>query len=617
MFAVPGATSSGLVTQVGQALSWRPDLAVVVIGANDLTHLLPVEVAAQALGEAVRRLRAGGTEVVVAPAPDLSAVPHVPVFLRETVRAAGDLLRDRQKSAVLAEGGRIADPDQRASRAFATDPSLFSTDRFHPSSAGYAVIADSLLPALMEASRASKPAQPEQRRRWVSCGSDGWFSICVVDYPACLGCCHGRRPERILWDARGDRARSGHGSRAEVRAMAGTPRDKARPEPGQGPEDGTEIPGDPTGNRAALRADHATLGPGLNDVPRTYLWMTAMPLRAGQLRNPWQASRTRRHGPSPPGAPRPRGAWRYSEGDLVLRVTYPDGSTETPSALVARSSHRLAVVLWSVAGSFCALMAWAASQPPPDGDVVAAWMLAVVASALSRGGMAVRITSATGDRAGHRDHGLPQPTSHPLAVPARRHLGHGRARRNPGTSTRATRPPDEARRDSSSGRPCGGRGGRGDGRRTRSHWLAALRQNSPAGHARPVLGTATTTVRHPGLLAQAPPTRVNPPGGAARARAGLSRGEEGQMDQLDHAHIASGSGQRRGRRGIGQVRFGTVLVVVPAVVQSHPASVAQAPRLTGPRDPRHRSCRDECSFRRGAGPRADAWGGIYQEAAGC
>jgi lysophospholipase L1-like esterase len=153
VFAVRGATSSGLVQQVGQALSWRPDVAVVVIGANDLTHLVPVEVAALALGDAVRRFRADGIEVVVAPAPDLSAVPHVPVFLRETVRAAGDLLRARQTSMVLAEGGRVADPDQRASRAFATDPSLFSTDRFHPSSAGYAVIADSLLPALMEAAQ--------------------------------------------------------------------------------------------------------------------------------------------------------------------------------------------------------------------------------------------------------------------------------------------------------------------------------------------------------------------------------------------------------------------------------------------------------------------------------
>ena len=52
---------------------------------------------------------------------------------------------------MVAEGGRVADPDQRASRAFSSDPSLFSADRFHPSSAGYAVIADSLLPVLVEA----------------------------------------------------------------------------------------------------------------------------------------------------------------------------------------------------------------------------------------------------------------------------------------------------------------------------------------------------------------------------------------------------------------------------------------------------------------------------------
>ena len=151
VFAVRGARSSDLAAQVGRASTWKPVLAVVVIGANDLTHLTPVDQAAQDLAQAVRRLRAVGAEVVVAPAPDLSAVPHVPVALRTAVRAAGELLRQRQETAVLAEGGRIADPDQRASRAFATDPSLFSVDRFHPSSAGYAVIADSLLPVLVDA----------------------------------------------------------------------------------------------------------------------------------------------------------------------------------------------------------------------------------------------------------------------------------------------------------------------------------------------------------------------------------------------------------------------------------------------------------------------------------
>ncbi|MDZ5662106.1 SGNH/GDSL hydrolase family protein [Nocardioides sp. S-58] len=150
-FAVPGARSSGLAAQVDSALGWAPDVAVVVIGANDLTHREPVARAVRALADAVRRLRAAGSEVVVVPAPDLSAVPHVPVALRGVVRAAGDAFRAQQAAAATAEGGLVADPDQRASHAFAADPSLFSADRFHPSSAGYAVIADALLPAVVDA----------------------------------------------------------------------------------------------------------------------------------------------------------------------------------------------------------------------------------------------------------------------------------------------------------------------------------------------------------------------------------------------------------------------------------------------------------------------------------
>lgn len=153
VYAVPGARSSGLAAQVRSALAWEPTLALIIIGANDLTHLEPTEKAAAALGTAVRQLRDARAEVVVAPAPDLSAVPHVPVFLRDVVRDAGEHLRRHQITAVRAAGGRLADPDQRASGAFATDPTLFSPDRFHPSSAGYAVIADSVLPALVEAAR--------------------------------------------------------------------------------------------------------------------------------------------------------------------------------------------------------------------------------------------------------------------------------------------------------------------------------------------------------------------------------------------------------------------------------------------------------------------------------
>jgi lysophospholipase L1-like esterase len=151
VFAVRGARSAGLAAQVDKAVAWQPDLAVVVIGANDLTHRVPPEQAARDLGAACRRLRQVGAEVVVAPAPDLSAVPQVPPALRPVVRAGSDLLRLLQSEAVLAAGGRVADGDGSTSAAFAADRSLFSGDSFHPSGAGYRVIVDALLPLVLAA----------------------------------------------------------------------------------------------------------------------------------------------------------------------------------------------------------------------------------------------------------------------------------------------------------------------------------------------------------------------------------------------------------------------------------------------------------------------------------
>jgi lysophospholipase L1-like esterase len=156
VFASPGARSAGLARQTARAVEWQPDVAVIVIGANDLTHFVPPDVAAAALEQAVRTLRECGAEVVVAPAPDMSVVPHVPPALRELVRTGSLALRQAQARATAAAGGRVADPDGATAAAFAADVSLFSRDRFHPSSAGYAVIAEALAPAVRAAAHAAR-----------------------------------------------------------------------------------------------------------------------------------------------------------------------------------------------------------------------------------------------------------------------------------------------------------------------------------------------------------------------------------------------------------------------------------------------------------------------------
>ncbi|MET3807708.1 lysophospholipase L1-like esterase [Nakamurella sp. UYEF19] len=149
VFAVPRACSDALSGQVRQATDWGADLALVVIGANDLTHFVPTGQAAAALGAAVRALRAAGVRVVVSPAPDLSVVPWVPPQMRILVSSASDQLRRAQTRAAQTEGARVADLDGATSAAFAADLDLFSADRFHPSSAGYGLIAAALAPAIL------------------------------------------------------------------------------------------------------------------------------------------------------------------------------------------------------------------------------------------------------------------------------------------------------------------------------------------------------------------------------------------------------------------------------------------------------------------------------------
>src|SRR6185369_3880857 len=111
------------------------DLAVVLIGANDLARFVPADVAAADLGAAVRALRAGGSDVVVVPAPDMSTVPFVPPAFRAVVQAACARLQQTQASVAEAAGGTVAAVSAEVARAFAADPALFCADRFHPSSA--------------------------------------------------------------------------------------------------------------------------------------------------------------------------------------------------------------------------------------------------------------------------------------------------------------------------------------------------------------------------------------------------------------------------------------------------------------------------------------------------
>lgn len=149
-----GAESTDLQEQVDRLLECvpGPDVAMIMIGGNDVTHRIRVPVAVRALGAAVERLREAGCEVVVGTCPDLGTIEPIVEPLRSLARRWSRELAAAQTIAVVEAGGRSVSLGDILGPEFAASPSeLFSADKFHPSSAGYARCAAALLPSVCAA----------------------------------------------------------------------------------------------------------------------------------------------------------------------------------------------------------------------------------------------------------------------------------------------------------------------------------------------------------------------------------------------------------------------------------------------------------------------------------
>jgi lysophospholipase L1-like esterase len=147
--AVVGSESSGLSAQV-DLLGSTPDLAVIMIGANDVTHRIKPADSVRALSEAVVKLRSRDIEVVVGTCPDLGTIKPIAQPLRFVARRLSRRLAAAQTVAVVEHGGVTVSLGDLLGPLFAKRKDMFSEDRFHPSATGYAAAADALLPSCLD-----------------------------------------------------------------------------------------------------------------------------------------------------------------------------------------------------------------------------------------------------------------------------------------------------------------------------------------------------------------------------------------------------------------------------------------------------------------------------------
>ena len=149
--AIVGATSKGLPGQVEamQIAQGDPDISVILIGGNDITARNAIGPSARRVGDAVRALRTGGSQVVVGTCPDLGIIKPVPQPLRSVMATLSRRLAAAQAVQVRRAGGvPVSLAETLAPEFHRRGESLFSPDRFHPNSAGYELAAGLLLPAV-------------------------------------------------------------------------------------------------------------------------------------------------------------------------------------------------------------------------------------------------------------------------------------------------------------------------------------------------------------------------------------------------------------------------------------------------------------------------------------
>ncbi|WP_227468286.1 SGNH/GDSL hydrolase family protein [Microbacterium sp. YJN-G] len=151
--AVVGSESPDLPGQLDRlGDDERPQVAVIVVGGNDVTHRIPVAESVRHLVGAIVRLQNRGAHVVVGTCPDLGALRPVPQPLRSLASRLSRRLALAQAAGAARAGAASVDLRRAVGPLFLDEPEqMFSLDRFHPSALGYRRTAEALLPAVERA----------------------------------------------------------------------------------------------------------------------------------------------------------------------------------------------------------------------------------------------------------------------------------------------------------------------------------------------------------------------------------------------------------------------------------------------------------------------------------
>jgi lysophospholipase L1-like esterase len=141
-----------LAQQVDTAVVWRPDVALVSVGANDALRRVRIARFEAELRAIVESLRSAGAVVVLAGVGDVGTAPLLPFPLRVVVSERSRVADRIHARVAAAYDGVVKVPvAEETTETFRRRSDLFCDDLFHPNRNGHQVWADAAFPVLQRA----------------------------------------------------------------------------------------------------------------------------------------------------------------------------------------------------------------------------------------------------------------------------------------------------------------------------------------------------------------------------------------------------------------------------------------------------------------------------------
>lgn len=139
-FGVSGARVADIRhKQLPDALKINPDVVLIGVGANDVTHLTPLGAIERDMNVVVDELRAANSNVkiIITGAAQMGSVPRFPQPAKWIAKQRTAQVNEAMKRVAISKKLTFAPIADKTGPVFEKNPQLFAQDKFHPTTEGY------------------------------------------------------------------------------------------------------------------------------------------------------------------------------------------------------------------------------------------------------------------------------------------------------------------------------------------------------------------------------------------------------------------------------------------------------------------------------------------------